>query len=190
MEEFEIKFLEINMPELEKKLLQIGAERVDEYNYFVVLFDYPDWRLDKDNSWLKLRTDGKETTLSYKQRIGVKTDDNLKDDGMTEIEITVSDYEKTYELLKSLGFVIKREMEKRRVRYKKDNVVFDIDFWPKIPPFVEVEADSMENAKNAAILAGFDPEDGLICSASAVYAKYGINPDEYSSMTFKEFVKK
>ena len=190
MEEFEIKFLEVNVPELEKKLLEIGAKKINEYNYFVVLFDYPDWRLDKDHSWLKLRTDGKETTLSYKERIGIKADNNLKDEGMTEIEIVVSDYKKTYELLKSIGFIIKREMEKRRVRYEKDSAVFDIDFWPRIPPFVEVEADSLENAKKAAILTGFDPKNGLICSASAVYAKYGINPNDYFSMTFKEFIKK
>src|SRR3989344_538225 len=116
MEEFEIKFLEVNVPELEKKLLQIGAKKVGDYEYVIVLFDYPDYRLDKDHSWLKLRTEGEETTLSFKQRIGVKSKDgSIPDEGMKEIEIVVDDYEKTYELIKSLGFIIKREMGKRRV---------------------------------------------------------------------------
>lgn len=190
MQEFEIKFLEVDVPSLEKKLVSIGAEKVGEYNYFVTLFDYPDFRMDKEHAWLRLRTDGRETTLTYKQRIGVDEENNAgNDEGMKEIEIIVDNYEKTYELLKSTGFIIKRDMEKRRVRYKKDSAVFDIDFWPRIPPFVEVEADSLENAQKAAILAGFDIKDGLICSASQVYIKYDINPKEYSVMTFKEFIK-
>ncbi|MBI5139439.1 CYTH domain-containing protein [Candidatus Nomurabacteria bacterium] len=191
MEEFEIKFLEVNVPELEKKLTSIGAKKVGEYEYSIVLFDYPDWRLDKDHSWLKLRTDGKETTLSFKKRIGVKSNDgSLPDDGMQEMEIIVDDYHKSYELFKSLGFVIKREQEKRRIRYEKGKAVFDIDFWPQIPPYVEVEANSLENAKEAAKEAGFDPEKGLICSASQIYVRYGFNPNDYVSMTPKGFIKK
>ena len=148
MEEFEIKFLEVNVSELEKKLIKIGAEKVGEYDYTITLFDYSDLRLDKDHSWLKLRADGKETTLSFKKRMGVKSSDgSIPDEGMQEIEITVEDYEKTYAIFKALGFVIKREMGKKRVRYQKGKAVFDIDFWPQIPPYLEVEADSLENAK-------------------------------------------
>jgi adenylate cyclase, class 2 len=191
MEEFEIKFLEVNVPELEKKLLVIGAKKVAEYEYSIVLFDYPDFRLDKDHSWLKLRTDGKETTVSFKKRIGVKSSDgSIPDDGMQEIEIIVDDYKKTYEIFKSTGFIIKREQQKNRIRYKKGDAVFDIDFWPRIPPYIEIESNSLENAKKASQELGFDPAKGLICSASNVYVKYGINPNEYITMNFKEFIKK
>ena len=120
MEEFEIKFLEVNVPELEKKLLSIGAEKVGEYDQHMFLFDYPDFRLDKDHSWVKLRTNGKETTLSYKQRIGVKsTDGSIPDQGMKEIEVVVDNFEKVYEIFLAMSFVIKREVRNRRLRYKK-----------------------------------------------------------------------
>ena len=88
MEEFEIKFLEIDVSELEKKLLSIGANKVGEYDYNISLFDFSDLAMDKKHAWLKLRTDGRETTLSYKERIGVKSNDgSIPDDGMKEIEI-------------------------------------------------------------------------------------------------------
>ncbi|MES3032320.1 MAG: CYTH domain-containing protein [Patescibacteria group bacterium] len=191
MEEFEIKFLEVDVPVLEKKLLQIGAKKVGDYEYNIVLFDYPDLRLDKDNSWVKLRTEGEKNTLSFKKRIGVKSKDgSIPDEGMQEIEIIVDNYEKTYELMKSLGFIVKREMGKRRIRYTKGKVVYDIDLWPQIPPFVEVEADSLENAKVAAVEAGFNPEKGLICSAGNIFIRYGYNPNDYISMTSKGFIKK
>ncbi|HEY4503134.1 MAG TPA: CYTH domain-containing protein [Candidatus Paceibacterota bacterium] len=191
MEEFEIKFLEVDVPELEKKLLAIGATKVAEYNYSIAFFDYPDLRMEKDHAWLRLRTDGKETTLAYKQRIGVQSNDaSVPDEGMKETEIIVDNFLKTYDIFKSIGFVIKREMEKKRIRYQKGKAVFDIDFWPRVPTFIEVEADSLENARAAALELGFDPDKGLICSASSVYVKYGIDPNDYISMTFKEFVKK
>lgn len=191
MEEFEIKFLEVNVPELEKKLLSIGAEKVGEYDQHMFLFDYPDFRLDKDHSWVKLRTNGKETTLSYKQRIGVKsTDGSIPDQGMKEIEVVVDNFEKVYEIFLAMSFVIKREVRNRRLRYKKESSVFDIDFWPEIPPYVEVEADSLENVKKAARELGFDSDKGLVCSPLQVYAHYGYDMDQYNSVTLEGGLKK
>ena len=179
------------MPELEKKLLEIGANKVGEYEYNIVLFDYPDFRMDKDNSWFKLRTDGKESTLTYKKRMGVKSNDgSVPDDGMKEVEIIVSDYKKTFELLKSIGLVVKREMKKKRIRYQKGNAVFDIDFWPQIPPYLEVESNSFKEAEEASRELGFDLTKGLICSSQEVYKRYGINMNDYSSINLEGFIKK
>ncbi len=191
MEEFEIKFLEVNVPELEKKLVAIGAEKVGIYDYRRMLLDYPDFRLNKSHSWIRLRTNGKETTLAYKESIKNPDDSTgLKDLGMKEIEIIVDDYQKTYELMKALGFVIKREEKNKRIRYTKGSAVFDIDFWPFIPPYLEVESTSIQLAKNAASELGLDGEVGIISTAGAVYKKYGINKDEYSSITFEGMKKK
>lgn len=191
MEEFEIKFLEVDVPELEKKLIKIGARKVAEYDYSRILFDYPDFRMNKKHSFLKLRTDGKETTLSYKERLGVKSDDgSIPDGGMKEIEVTVDNYEKSLELLKSLGLIIKNDMKNKRIRYQKGEVVFDIDLWPHIPPYVEIESNSLEKARDAALLLGFDLKDELICSPKEIYQKYGINLDDYYSITFEGMAKK
>ncbi len=191
MEEFEIKFLEVDVPELEKKLLDVGAKRIAEYNYIRVLLDFADFRLNAEHSWVRLRTDGAETTLTYKQRLGIKSNDgSVADDGMKEIEVGVSDYDKTFELLKALGFVVKREERNNRIRYQKREAVFDIDFWPQIPPYVEIESTSLKAAQNAAKELGFDPKDGLVCSAKQVYQRYGIDKDEYSYVSFDKMVKK
>ena len=171
--------------------MSIGAAKIDSYNYSRALFDYPDFRLNENNAWVRLRTDGKESTLTFKQRLGVKSNDaSISDEGMTEIEVTVDDYEKTYQLLKAMGLVIKREEKNKRIRYKKGDAVFDIDFWPQIPPYLEIESTSLEMAQSAAHELGFDSKDGLVCSAKQVYKKYGIDKDEYSHISFEAMIKK
>lgn len=191
MEEFEVKFLEVNVPELEKKLLEIGARKTSEYEYSRAIFDYQDLRMDKEGGWVRLRTDGKESTLTYKKRIGIKSNDgSVADDGMQEIEVIIDSYEKTHQLLKAIGLVVKIESKNKRVRYEKGDVTFDIDSWPQIPPYLEVESSSLEKVKNAANELGFDGKKGIICSAKQIYKKYRIDVDDYSSITFEGMTKK
>ena len=191
MEEFEIKFLEVDVPELKKKLLEIGAKKVGEYDYRRMLLDYPDNKMGDMHAWIRLRTDGKESTLTYKQRLGVKSNDgSIQDEGMKEIEVVIDSYEKTFELLKAIGLVVKRKEGNRRIRYKKDDTVFDIDFWPFIPPYIEVESSSLKKVKDAAIELGFDPKVGIIGTAGAVYKKYCYYKDNHSSITFEGMIKK
>jgi hypothetical protein len=54
MEEFEIKFLEVDVPKLEKKLFEIGASKVGEYDYTRTNFDYPDLRMKSRHGWVRL----------------------------------------------------------------------------------------------------------------------------------------
>ncbi len=191
MEEFEIKFLEVDVPELEKKLLSISAVKVGEYNYSRVILCYPDSAMDKRHGWVRLRTDGKETTLTYKESIKEKSaDGNIKNIGMKEIEVLVENYEKTFNLMQAIGLKVKINEKNKRIRYQKGDVVFDIDFWPEIPTYLEIESDSYEKVKSAAKDLGFDPEIGIIGTAGSVYKKYGIDIDDYSSITFEGIIKK
>ena len=135
MEEYEIKFLEVDVPEVEKKLIQIGAEKVGEYDYLRVILDYPDGALHKKHSWIRLRTDGKEVTLTYKQS---KKDESGNNIGMKEIEVGVEEYEKTLQFLQAIGLIVKMEEKNKRIRYEKGDVVFDIDSWPQIPTYLEI----------------------------------------------------
>ena len=191
MEEFELKFLEVDVSKLEKKLLQIGAKKIGILNYHRVNFDYPDLSMKKRHGWVRLRTDGKETTITYKENIKKKLNDGSEENiGAKEIEISVDDYNKALELLKAIGLVIKIEEKNKRIRYVKGDVTFDIDFWPFIPVYLEIESSSHKKAEKAAEELGFNPQDGIIGSAGSIYKKYGINIDDYSSITFERMIKK
>src|SRR4051812_20424598 len=146
-EEIEVKFLDINKDEIEAKLKSIGAEKIADIFLRHVAFDYPDYRLDKDNSWIRIRDEGEEIVLAFKKRLGVTSQDgSTNDEGMEEIEVVVSSYEDTKLFLKKIGLIEKHgEAQKKRSRWKKGSIEFDIDTIALIPTYLEIEAQSWED---------------------------------------------
>lgn len=188
-EEIEIKFLDINSDSLIKKLENLGAKKVFERLYRRRVFDYPDWRLDKDNSWLRLRDEGDQITLAFKQRI--KPGEKGKNDQtMQESEVKVSDFEQTTNILLSIGLIEKFYQENKRIRYLLDGVEFDIDSWPKIPTYLEIEAESWEKIEEAIKLLELNSEDKKIFSTTQVYENYKMNLNSYQKVTFQEMILK
>lgn len=190
-EEIEVVFLDINKEEIEEKLKSIGAKKTKDIFYHITAFDYPDYRLNKDNSWVRLRDDGEKTKLTFKKRLGVTSQDgSTNDEGMEEVEVTVDSFEETKLFLHKVGFIEKHEVEKKRARWELGDIVFDIDEWPSIPTFLEIEADSWEDVDKGTELLGLNKKDRKICSANQVYMMYGIDVDDYQKLSFKEMIKK
>lgn len=189
MEEIEVKFLEIDHEELEAKLMSLGAQKTGEYFYKVKAYDYPDKRLGKENAWVRLRGDGTHVTLCYKQRLGL-SDNRLKDSGMKEVEVTVDDFEKTDQILASIGLVEKFVEDKRRTRYIFDGVEIDLDEVPLLPPYLELEGGSWEALEKVSDLLGLDWEKHSRCSTMQMYEHYGLDENDFSVLTFKEQRKK
>lgn len=193
MEEFEVKYLNINVAEIEAKLVSIGAKNIFDRYYRVNIFDYPDLRLNGDAAWVRLRDEGDRITLTYKQRLGVKDKDDrgvTNDTGMKEIEVVVDDFEKTAQIFYSIGLVDKFVEEKRRIRYMLDDIEFDIDYMPGIEPFLEIESSSMDKVEKSIKLLGLEPSEKRIFSAFQVYALNGINMLDYKAFMFSGLIKK
>lgn len=192
MQEIEVKFLNIDKEALEKKLLGIGAEKVGDMFLRHVAFDFPGWPLNKDNSWVRVRDEGDKVTLTYKKRLGVTSQDgSTKDAGMEEVELEVSSYELIKSFLKKIGMVEKHgEAQKKRSKWKRGDVEFDIDTIALIPPYLEIEAKSWEDIDRVIIELGLDPKEKKICSSQQIYMMYGINVEEYETINFEEVIKK
>ena len=128
MEEIEVKFLDIDKEKIEARIKDLGGRNVFSSLYKRIVFDFPDLRLDKNNSWLRLRDEGHRITLAFKKRLGVKSQNGKKnDEGMEEIEVEVDDFEKTANILRRIGLLEKHYVENRRTRYILADVELDID---------------------------------------------------------------
>lgn len=189
MEECEVKFLDIDQEEIEKKLVEIGAKKVKEFHYRRIIFDYEDLRFDKAGSWVRLRDEGDKITLSYKERLGIETE-NGNDRGMYELEFNVSDFDKVQQFMLKLGLVEKFYMENKRIRYMFDDIEFDIDIWPMINPYLEIEAPDWDKVDKGIELLGFDKKEAKKFTATQVFERAGIRDKDYKIITFEKQVKK
>jgi adenylate cyclase class 2 len=191
MEEIEVKFLDIDVPQIEEKLTSLGAEKVGEYFYRRQIFDYPGFTLNEKAAWLRLRDEGEQVTLSFKQRLGTDAHDgSTSDKGMKEVEIVVNDFGKTSQLLHDIGLIDKFYQENKRVRWAKDGIEFDIDTWPRLNPYLEIEAKSWEEIDKAIAWLGLNPADKKIFSTNQIYKSVGINELDYTFMSFDRFEKR
>lgn len=181
--EIEAKFLAVNHEGLRTLLIKSGAKRTHANRLMRRKnFDYPDKRLEKIGGWIRVRDEGDKVTLSYKQL----NDRTLH--GTKEINIDVSDFERTCELLSAIGLISFGYQESKRESWDLDGVEIDLDEWPWIKPFAEVEADTEEQLKQACRKLGLNLGDAVHGSVEIAYqAEYGVTDTEIYSIPEMRF---
>ncbi len=162
--EIEARLLDINEEEFIAKLKEHGATFVGDWFMSRNVYDV---KPADDGKWIRLRTNGIETTLTIKEVV----DKSIE--GTKELEIVVSDFDATNEILNKLGYFARGSQTNRRIRYILDEVELDIDFWPLIPTYVEFEADSAEKIKAVCKKLDIDFESLTTMSVPEVYNHYG-----------------
>ena len=175
--EYEVRVLEIDVEEFSKKLEEIGAKK--EWDLVQKRYVY-DFIPKEENRWIRLRTNGKKTTLTIKDVVTSKID------GTHELEIEVDNFERCNLMLKELGYVPKGYQENRRVQYSYQGVEIDIDSWPLIPDYLEIEGPSEEAVYNALESLGFKREDATSRDVEGIYLDYGHNLDEIYNLKLEE----
>ncbi|WP_227982042.1 class IV adenylate cyclase [Nocardia spumae] len=116
-------------------------------------------------AWVRLRDEGARSTLTLKQ-----VTDATTIDGTTEIETTVGDPNAVAEILVHLGLTEVRYQENYREEWQLGEVVFDIDTWPALPTFLEIEGPDEAAVRRAAESLGLDYSDARFGSVDVLYA--------------------
>lgn len=179
--EIETRFLEINKEEIIKKLVSLGAIDLGENKLDETIFHFNDYNPENKNRFVRLRRIKDKTELTYKTRSGNEID------SVKEIEFYVSNLEKCEQFLLESGLNKVRVLEKYRHSFKLNETKFDIDTWPKIPTYIEVEGLSIEAVKNAAESLNLNWESRFDGDAKDVFKHYGYDLDNISIVTFNEF---
>ena len=175
--EFELRVLEINHDELIKRLEELGAMK--QFERFQRRYVY-DIEPGVDSKWMRLRTNGIKSTLTIKE-VKEKTIDGTK-----ELEIEVSDFDKTYEILEKLGYSPRAYQENKRTQYLLDGVEIDLDSWPLIPEYVEIEGKSEEEVKNTLKKLNLENEKVTALDVESIYESYGIKDTKHKILKFEE----
>lgn len=174
--EYEIRVLEINKEEIIKKLEELGAKENGSFEQKRYVYDL---KPAENGKWIRLRTNGEVTTLTYKDIVS----DTI--DGTKEIEIEVEDFEKTNELLEKIGFKSRNYQENKRIQYILDNVEIDIDSWPMIPTYIEIEGDTENDVTNMIKKLNVDETKVTALNCKDIYEQiYNIDISKIKELRF------
>ncbi|MBP7821048.1 CYTH domain-containing protein [Candidatus Saccharibacteria bacterium] len=177
--ELECKFIKQNHDEIRKKLVEIGAECFQKERIMTrANYDFPDDRLAKEQKgWVRIRDEGDKITLSYKQS------DDVSLHGMQEVNIQIDSFENAQEFLQAIGVTKKKAyQETKRESWLLEGVQIELDTWPWIEPFVELEAPNEKSLDKVIALLGYDKKDALHGSVIPAYqAEYDITPEEMAN---------
>ncbi len=179
MKEIECRFLEVDKESLIGRLISLGAEDRGETLLEETIIYNSDGSWKDQNRLIRLRKSGDKMTLAYKEHREHAID------GAHEIEIGIDDVDKTALLLESIGFPPYRRQQKKRHTFRLDGSTIDIDTWPGIPAYAELEGDSEESLKKLAGKLGFDWKDAVFNNAAwVIEEKYGIPVRKMRWFTF------
>ena len=103
-----------------------------------------------------------------------------------ETEMEVPSIEEGNSILEQLGFSYRNYQEKQRATYSIDGVEVDIDTWPLISTYAEIENDSEELIRAIINKLGLQNHEIKSCNAAKVCEKYGIDLYKYRTLKFDE----
>lgn len=173
--EYEVKILDINIDNIKDKLNLLWAECLWEDIQKRYVYDFNP--IDP-NKWVRLRQKWTKSTLTVKE---------ILDDSITwtkEIETTVWDFDDTNKILEELWYKAKAYQENKRISYKLDWVEVELDFWPKIPPYMEIEWQNEQEVENIVNKLWFKMENTTSINTTKVYKKYWIDLDSIEYLKF------
>lgn len=173
--EHEAKILDIDAEATERLIIDKDGQKLGEKFMRRYVYDI----LPGDQSqWIRLRDTGDDATLTVKKI----TSDAIG--GTQEIEVGVDDFTTANALLGMLGFTAKSYQETKRTSFVLDGAQVEIDRWPQIPPYLEIEAGSKSEVIRIASLLGYTEVDLTGENTIKIYAHYGIDLNAIAELRF------
>ncbi|NMA50865.1 MAG: CYTH domain-containing protein [Mollicutes bacterium] len=174
--EYELRVLEIDEEQIKGKLKNLGATLVEEVFQRRYVYDF---NPKKENKWIRLRTNGKVTTLAIKNIVSTNID------GTKELEIIVDDFDITNKILFELGYKPKGFQENKRITYDLNGTEIDIDTWPSIPTFLEIEGKNEKEVYDTLELLGISKEKTTTLGVQSIYLNfYNIDIEKDPNLSF------
>jgi len=173
--EIEAKFIDVDINDVRNRLEAAGAKLVQPMRMMRrVTIDPPGQ--EAADVFLRVRDEGDKATMTYKSY------DDITVDGANEIEVEVSDFQLTVDILASSGLVQKSYQESKRESWQLDGCEIELDEWPWLNPYIEIEGPSVDAVQALADKLGFDWEQAVYGGVAYVYQQQ--YPDLFTADEF------
>ncbi|MFE4170609.1 class IV adenylate cyclase [Streptomyces sp. NPDC056909] len=173
--EYEAKFLNVDPAAMAERIADVGGEHVAERLMRRYVYDTVPAVAGR---WIRLRDNGGDVTLCVKEIVSDAID------GTYETETPVGNFETAHDLLGRMGISPRSYQENRRDSWVLDGVRLEIDSWPLIPPYLEIEGDDAEQVWAAAKRLSIPREELTSENTIKVFTLYGIDLESITDLRF------
>ena len=162
--EIEVKVLNIDLEDMENKLIKLNAKLISEEEQRNIIFA-PKEKAKTVNSRTYLRIRESKNLLTNKIKTELTLKENVDNMGIREnIETTanIDNIQSMVYILENLGYEINSDGRKHRKSYLYENIRFDLDTWDKsiYPyPYMEIEVEEAQDLHKVIDLLGISPNN-------------------------------
>jgi adenylate cyclase class 2 len=168
--EIEAKWLNIDHDEFREVLKRAGA-KLEHSERLMRRRNFHHPEANAKNGWIRVRDEGDIITLSYKEMASRSLH------GMSEVNIVVDNFDQACRLITAIDFSSASYQETKRESWKLGEVEIELDTWPWIPSFIEIEAPSEELFKATFEKLSLNIKDAHYGDVAIVYQSIYDIPD-------------
>jgi adenylate cyclase, class 2 len=145
--EIEAKFLQIDHDHLRGRLHQLSAVCTRPMRLMKrAILDFPDRRLQtgSPSAYVRVRDEGDRVTLTY------KAFELLSVAGASEHETAVDSFAECVAIFQAIGLQVESLQESKRETWHFGDCVIELDEWPWLKPYIEIEGPSEAAIRHTA----------------------------------------
>lgn len=166
--EYEVKFFPIDLKIMRQKLQDAGASLKTPERLMRRCVFSAEANPGMTCTYIRIRDEGDKVTMSAKQHA---TDGKM--DSQKEYETTVTDFETARQILLQAGLTQTGFQENKRETWQMPGgTLVELETWPQLPNYLEIEGKSEEAVENTARLLELDWSEHIIQSNDYLYAKH------------------
>ncbi|HEY2792281.1 MAG TPA: CYTH domain-containing protein [Micromonosporaceae bacterium] len=173
--EFEGRVLDVDFDAIRTAIEAAGGELVGAFRQRRYVYDVPGAR----GRWIRLRSDGTACSLAVKEIVADAVD------GTKEVEVAVEDFDRCADLLERMGFTAKAYQENHRTRFALGDVTLDLDQWPGIPLYLEIEGPDADSVHAVLARLGLPTAALTFANVVDIYAAHGVDIDRIPRLTLE-----
>lgn len=164
--EYEVKFFPVDHDDIRAKLKEAGATIKTPLRLMRRAVYSDHYNSGMKCSYVRVRDEGNKITMSAKFHTP-----NNGAESWRELETTVADFETAKSIIECTGLESKGEQQNKRETWQMpDGTLVELETWPNLPPYLEVEGDSVEAVKKTAAILELNWDDHISDSVSKLYA--------------------
>lgn len=185
--EQEIKVLDVNVKQLVEKLEKMGAKKVYEDTRTIIALD------TKDRSFLNQ----KDKLIRVTEEGSIKVTMHINQsnpEAKEEIKFKTSRLKETLDFFHQMGLDPISKVQAPRISFELGKIDFDIDYFPAIPPFLEIDTKHLEDegytVDSLLKTLGLEENRVVVMGTEDIHKLYGINYFEEYKVMDEEYQQK